>query len=117
LAPTAASADPPEHRQPPAYLDSLRDVERIRGEIHALEAKDRANRQAAFAALCRQRGDLRVGLDYEGVRRSCWGTLKPRYVNTTVTAGHRHEQWVYGTNSYVYFTDGIVTSYQQFVRQ
>lgn len=72
----------------------------------------RAAAEATWPALCRKRGDLRVGLDYEGVRKSCWGTLKPSRVNTTITAGHKHEQWVYG-NSYVYFTDGIVTSYQQ----
>ncbi len=39
-----------------------------------------------------------------------WG--KPSLINKTVTEGRTVEQYVYGTNSYLYFTDGILTAVQ-----
>lgn len=62
--------------------------------------------------LCQRRGDIRVGLNLEGIQKSCCGTRQPLKVNVTITAGHKHEQWVY-RNSYLYLTDGIVTGLQQ----
>ena len=51
-----------------------------------------------------------VGMTAEQVRLA-WG--KPDHVNSTITGNHRSEQWVYGSNQYVYFEDGIMTSLQQ----
>jgi hypothetical protein len=42
--------------------------------------------------------------------RDSWGN--PGDVNRTVTARGTHEQWVYGGGVYLYFTDGVLTSYQ-----
>ena len=37
-----------------------------------------------------------------------WG--KPQKVNTTTTKYGDREQWVYGGNNYLYFTNGVLTS-------
>ena len=75
-----------------------------------------AERNAAFArenarrkALCERIGGVRIGLNTEGVLKSCWG--RPAKVNVTTTATHNHEQWVYDAG-YVYLTDGLVTAIQ-----
>jgi hypothetical protein len=39
-----------------------------------------------------------------------WG--KPNSVNSTMVAGRIHEQWVYDSNSYLYFDDGILSAIQ-----
>lgn len=113
MAPTIASA-----ATPAAFDCSQLDNAGVRDACLMGRAKvaGRQSREASWTALCRTRGDLRVGLDLDGFRKTCWGTLKPRAVNVTVTAGHRLEQWVFGNNSFVYWMDGIVTSYQQFGR-
>jgi hypothetical protein len=41
--------------------------------------------------------------------RASWGA--PDHVNRTVTMNGTHEQWIYG-NTYVYFDDGVLTSWQ-----
>ena len=46
----------------------------------------------------------------EEVEASLWGL--PEKVNRTVTQYSVHEQWVYGQGQYLYFTDGILTSFQ-----
>lgn len=84
-------------------------AERARAAAHeALEEKYRKE-QAANDARCAKIGGARIGLTAEGVRRSCWGA--PIRINTTMTASHTREQWVYG-GGYLYLTDGIVTSIQ-----
>lgn len=50
-----------------------------------------------------------VGMTAEQARLS-WG--KPDHINKTVRASGVSEQWVYGSGQYVYFNDGILTSYQ-----
>jgi Ni/Co efflux regulator RcnB len=69
-----------------------------------------AKRDASQKALCARVGGVKIGLTAEGVQASCWG--KPQRINETVTASHRHAQWVYGGGQYVYLTDGVVTSIQ-----
>ena len=44
------------------------------------------------------------------INESSWG--KPRSVNTTTTAAGVREQWVYGGNNYLYFTNGVLTAIQ-----
>jgi hypothetical protein len=43
--------------------------------------------------------------------RLAWGD--PDDINITVTAAGRHEQWVYGSSSYLYVDNGIVTGIQK----
>lgn len=38
---------------------------------------------------------------------------KPEQVNSTVTVDVVHEQWVYGNGTYLYFDNGILTSWQK----
>lgn len=53
-------------------------------------------------------GLIRIGMTAPQVRAS-WGS--PIDVNRTVGSWGVHEQWVYGSH-YVYFEDGILTSFQ-----
>lgn len=51
-----------------------------------------------------------IGMTKEEVENSTWG--KPDSINRTVTANSIHEQWVYPNYKYLYFEDGIMTSFQ-----
>ena len=42
--------------------------------------------------------------------RMSWG--KPKEINKTITGNVKHEQWVYGSGSYLYFDNGILRSIQ-----
>jgi hypothetical protein len=53
-------------------------------------------------------GNLVLGMSAIEARAS-WGA--PEKVNRTVSMHGVHEQWIYG-NTYVYFEDGILTSWQ-----
>jgi hypothetical protein len=77
-------------------------------KIEALRASN-AKLAAEHRAACALLGGVRIGLNAEGVRKSCWG--KPARINTTATAAGTREQWVYGSG-YVYLTDGLVTAIQ-----
>ncbi len=57
----------------------------------------------------RSRG-VRLGMSPEDVLASSWG--KPSSINRTVNQYGYSEQWVYGSGSYLYFTDGKLTSIQ-----
>lgn len=52
----------------------------------------------------------RLGMTKAEVEASLWG--KPIDINRTVTQYSTREQWVYGNGQYLYFTDGILTSFQ-----
>lgn len=52
---------------------------------------------------------ISLGMTKEMVRES-WGG--PKDINRTVGSWGIHEQWVYHGNSYLYFEDGILTSWQ-----
>jgi len=57
-------------------------------------------------------GSIQIGMSKSMVRAS-WGA--PDDINRTVTVNTTSEQWVYGSLSdatYVYFTNGIMTSFQ-----
>jgi hypothetical protein len=51
-----------------------------------------------------------AGMTREEVRSS-WG--EPEHINTTTYGQNVHEQWVFSGSRYVYFEDGVVTSFQQ----
>lgn len=50
-----------------------------------------------------------IGMTKE-MAKAAWG--KPRKVNRTATAYGIHEQWCYNSRCYLYFDDGILTSWQ-----
>ena len=51
-----------------------------------------------------------IGMSAEQVLKSNWG--KPKLVNKTTTTGGKTEQWVYGGNNYLYFSNGVLTAIQ-----
>lgn len=51
-----------------------------------------------------------IGMTAGQVEVSLWG--KPESVNRTVTEYGVREQWIYGNGQYLYFEDGILTSFQ-----
>lgn len=51
-----------------------------------------------------------LGMTYDEVKASLWG--EPIDINRTVTVYGSYEQWVYGNGQYLYFEDGILTSFQ-----
>jgi hypothetical protein len=55
-------------------------------------------------------GKVQIGMTDEQVRMSLG---KPVTVNRTVTANTVTEQWVYGSSTYLYFRDGVLTSWQE----
>jgi hypothetical protein len=54
-------------------------------------------------------GRVLTGMTAEQARMS-WG--KPKEVNRTITGTSTHEQWVYGSGSYLYFEDAILKGVQ-----
>jgi hypothetical protein len=54
-------------------------------------------------------GKIWVGMTKEMALES-WG--KPENINRTVNANSVREQWVYGLGTYLYFDDGILTTWQ-----
>ncbi|MDR0658815.1 MAG: hypothetical protein LBG18_07795 [Mediterranea sp.] len=54
-------------------------------------------------------GKVRIGFTAEMCRYS-WG--EPRGINRTTGSYGVHEQWVYGSSSYLYFENGILTTIQ-----
>ena len=46
----------------------------------------------------------------EVIHETAWG--KPKKVNRTTNKFGTHEQWVYGGGNYLYFENGVLTSYQ-----
>ena len=52
-----------------------------------------------------------IGMTKEEVILSSWG--KPKKKNITETYWGTHEQWVYSSERYVYFENGIVTAIQK----
>ena len=83
--------------------DLTRELEFARTKI-----AEQADRQAK--AQKRKEG-VSLGMTVDDVLASSWG--KPEHVNRTTTAGGTREQWVYpGHHSYLYFTDGVLTTIQ-----
>ncbi len=75
----------------------------------AIGAEQKALDDAA-AAQAKKPG-ARIGMTAKQVRdTTSWGT--PESVNTTITAGHKREQWVYDGNQYLYFDNGRLTAIQ-----
>lgn len=75
----------------------------------ATEQREQAIEQQKIAAQKKREG-VRIGMTPEDVRASSWG--KPESVNRTTSTYGKREQWVYGSGSYLYFEDGILTTIQ-----
>lgn len=95
----------------PAIAESNQYYDYLQRKNDEKAARVKAYRQSFVdqKALCAKIGGVRIGLNAEGVLKSCWG--KPRKINVTTTAAGRTEQWVYN-DEYLYFTDGLVSAIQ-----
>jgi hypothetical protein len=58
---------------------------------------------------CIRKGTIVLGMTKEQVTAS-WG--KPDDIHRSVYSFGVHEQWIYGDRQYLYFEDGILTSWQ-----
>jgi hypothetical protein len=52
-----------------------------------------------------------IGATTDQVMSNGWGY--PDHINKTTTASGIKEQWVYGSNKYLYFQDGVLTAIQE----
>lgn len=73
--------------------------------IAAYQARKNSQKNGA-----KPKSGVRLGMSVEQVLASNWG--KPMSVNKTTTTRGSSEQWVYGSNNYLYFDNGILTSIQ-----
>lgn len=78
-------------------------------EIIAIEKKVAVSQQKTAAAW-KARGGVRIGMTAAQARNSNWGN--PQKINRSTNSRITHEQWVYGGNNYLYFENGILTSFQ-----
>jgi hypothetical protein len=86
-----------------AVFVRLRQVDREISQETALERGRLMLRNAP------KNNGVRIGMTAEEVRKSSWG--KPTSINETITAGGKHEQWVYG-GGHLYIENGVLTSIQ-----
>ena len=105
------------------YEKVVKEEEAARKKAEALAAKQEAERKAKMSkierimekygcneetATCISKGQVMIGMTTEQAR-AAWG--RPRDINRSVGSFGVHEQWCY-SNSYLYFEDGILTSWQ-----
>lgn len=90
-------------------LNSVLAVDSSNENAKNLIAQFNSEKAAKAKALAKTRG-VQIGMTKQEVLDSSWG--KPKSINKTTTIYGTHEQWVYGMKSYLYFEDGILTSYQ-----
>lgn len=108
---------PPPMKETSAAVDQLLTIKRSDpkfSEAWALfidaRVADRASAEYERDLKERKNRGVSIGMTAEQVLQSNWG--KPQRVNETLTAGRRHEQWVYGGSNYLYLENGILRSIQ-----
>ncbi len=94
-------------------LDTLVTFARLNLQLAEAKAKVKADTasRAQVAKATVKRYPVRIGMTTQEVLETGWG--KPMHLNRTTTAAGTREPWVYPRyRSYLYFTDGILTSVQ-----
>ncbi|GAB6989349.1 hypothetical protein [Paenibacillus pini] len=86
-------------------IDGIINQEEIDYKIAYLEPKAKA-----IKAEPESKSGVTIGMSKDQVLKSSWG--KPKKVYKTTTATGVDEQWVYGSNNYLYFSDGRLTTIQ-----
>ncbi len=93
----------------------LVEIEKEQAKRKAAIAKEEAKRRAAIARQPRDiqqlinSREIRLGMTKEQVLLS-WG--KPASINRSVGTWGVNEQWCYGSKTYLYFENAILTSFQ-----
>lgn len=88
-----------------AVTDSTNKAEEKRAKLEKIKSKKWPKRTVK-AVL---EGKVFVGMNSEQALES-WG--EPDDINRTITARGTSEQWVFGSGSYLYFDNGILTTIQ-----
>ncbi|WP_312505922.1 hypothetical protein [Lysinibacillus sp.] len=95
----------------PISLDDWNWIEReYRKNLFNMERISNAEKERKEKIESARGNNPSLGMTYEEVLASLWG--EPYDVNRTVTEYGTYEQWVYGNGQYLYFEDGILTSFQ-----
>jgi hypothetical protein len=83
----------------------------LRDKQIALEKKreQAINRQPKDMQTLIRKNKIQLGMNKEQVTLS-WG--RPEKINESVGRWGVHEQWVYGSGTYLYFENGVLTSWQ-----
>jgi hypothetical protein len=96
---------------------SIEEIETRKKQDEAKAEADLDARRAEFKArlaeeeAIRARPGVKIGMSKKQViEKTSWG--EPESINRTTTARGEHEQWVYGTKSFLYFTNGRLTAIQ-----
>lgn len=77
-----------------------------------LENKKEQEKQLEFERQLAKKPNARIGMTKNQIlNQSNWG--KPDDINTTIDAYGTFEQWIYGSDQYLYFTNGKLTTIQQ----
>lgn len=72
---------------------------------------DAQNAAFAKAEKARKKKEgVRIGMSQQDVLDSSWG--RPEKINRSTNSYGTREQWVYGGGNYLYFQDGVLTSFQ-----
>jgi hypothetical protein len=88
-----------------------------RAKAKLAQAQEEAARIAAAKASIaavkewESRPNPQLGMTSEQATKSKWG--RPREINRTITMLGTKEQWVYGSNRFLYFDNGILTGIQE----
>ncbi|AJK86579.1 MULTISPECIES: hypothetical protein [Lysinibacillus] len=95
----------------PISLDDWNWIEReYRNNLFNMERISNAEKERKEKIESARGSNPSLGMTYEEVLASLWG--EPYDVNRTVTEYGTYEQWMYGNGQYLYFEDGILTSFQ-----
>lgn len=92
--------------------EDCRETDFVYKSLKETEARNAAAKAKADAAKVQAaKPSPRIGMSKMAViENTNWG--KPYKINRTITASGTHEQWLYGSDQYLYFTNGTLTAIQ-----
>lgn len=84
-------------------------VESLKKTSNEMISIDRKDEEESEKKKLINSGRIKLGMTKEEVKQA-WG--EPRKINRNVGSYGVHEQWVYSSGKYLYFENGILTSWQ-----
>jgi hypothetical protein len=101
--------DKMEREFPKESQEQATTVKQLRAQVSA-DLKALEKKEAAQLAAEKRKKGVSIGMTQADVLASSWG--RPESINKSHYASGTHEQWVYGSGSYLYFENGILSSIQ-----
>ena len=95
---------------PKILKDKFQDIKAVKEKALLDEAQKNYEKHKRAAAAWAVKGPARIGMTKAQAIASNWG--RPSSINKTINKNSVSEQWVYSGNSYLYFTNGVLTSIQ-----